>query len=107
MRRFVFLCVITFGYSPALFADCFDAVQVGDPGFVVIEKCGEPQRREREEKSATKRVELIRGSEKSSVRPVQPRIIEKWYYDASLNAATVFHLEDRGVSKKERLLREE
>ncbi len=106
MRRLVVLCVMSLGYSTALFADCFDTVAVGDPGFVVIEKCGEPQRREYQEKSPEK-VELLRGSEKSSVSPAQPRIIEKWYYDTSLNAATLFQLEDRGVIKKERLRREE
>ena len=107
MRRVVTLCVIALGYSTTAFADCFDAVQVGDPGFVVIEKCGEPLRREREERASVKRVEVIRGSEQSNVRPLHPQIIEKWYYDSSLNAATVYHLEDRGVIKKERLLREE
>ena len=107
MRHLVTLCVLTLGYSGQLLADCFDAVQVGDPGFMVIEKCGEPQRREYEEKTSGKRVEILRGSEKSSVSPQQPRIIEKWYYDTSLNAATVFHLEDRGVTKKEQLRRKE
>lgn len=107
MRRAVTLCVIALGYSTSTLADCFESVQVGDPGFVVIEKCGEPLRREYEEKASVKKVEVIRGSEPSSVRPLQPHIIEKWYYDSSLNAATLFHLEDRGVIKKERLLREE
>lgn len=106
MRPLAMLCVMSLGYSTTLFADCFEAVSVGDPGFVVIEKCGEPQRRESQEKSPD-RIELLRGSEKSSVSPAQPRIIEKWYYDTSLNAATVFQLEDRGVIKKERLRREE
>lgn len=107
MRVFAALCVMIFSYSASAFADCFEAVEVGDPGFMVLEKCGEPQRREYEEKTSGKRVEILRGSEKSSVSPQQPLIIEKWYYDTSLNAATVFHLEDRGVIKKERLRREE
>ncbi len=107
MRVIATLCVMALSYSVGAFADCFEAVRVGDPGFMVIEKCGEPQRREYTEKASGKRVELLRGSEQSSVSPVQPLIIEKWYYNTSLNAATVFHLEDRGVTKKERLLREE
>ena len=107
MRRLVTLCVLALGYSTTTLADCFEAVQMSDPEFVVLEKCGEPLRRERQEKTSVKRVEVIRGSERSSVRPLQPQIIEKWYYDSSLNAATLFHLENRRVIKKERLLREE
>lgn len=93
--------------SATAHAGCFDTVQVGEPGFVVIEKCGQPQRREREERPATKRVEMVRGTERASVKPLQPQVLESWYYDTSLNTATVIHLEDGGVTHKERLIREE
>jgi hypothetical protein len=93
-------------FSATASADCLDAVQIGDPGFVVIEKCGEPQRREREEHSRVTAVEIVRGSAIAAQLPLQPLLLERWYYDASLNAATVVYLEDGGVTKKERLLRE-
>jgi hypothetical protein len=101
------LCAITLSITGTAYADCFDAVQVGEPGFMVIEKCGEPQRREREEHARTTSVEVVRGSEAVAQRPVQLLLVERWYYDSSLNAATAISLEDGGVTKKERLLREE
>jgi hypothetical protein len=88
-------------------AACLDAVEIGEPGYMVIEKCGEPQRREREEYIPTKKVEVIRGTSRIEERPVPPIVIEKWYYDTSLNAATVIHLQDNGVTRKERLIRGE
>jgi hypothetical protein len=91
----------------SLYAGCIDMVEIGDPGFVVIEKCGEPVRREREELKRTSTVEVVRGSDAGQQRPQQPLLIERWYYDTSLNAATVIHLEDGGVSKKGRLIRQE
>jgi hypothetical protein len=80
-------------------------VEEGDPGYLVIEKCGEPQRRDRKERAA-RPIELVRGDEISAQRPVNRLVVERWYYDTSLNAATVLHLEDGGVTKKERLVRE-
>ncbi|MEN8170670.1 MAG: DUF2845 domain-containing protein [Pseudomonadota bacterium] len=105
MRQIVILFTITLGFTGFAYADCFDAVQVGDPGFVVIEKCGEPQRRERDEYARSSSVEVVRGGEVGTQRPVQPLLIERWYYDTSLNAATAISLEDGGVSKKKRLIR--
>lgn len=93
--------------SGAAGADCLAKVEIGDPGFVVIEKCGEPQRREREEHSRSSAVEMVRGSEVGAQLPLQPLRLERWYYETSLNAATVIHLEDGGVVKKEHLRREE
>ncbi len=107
MRLPVVLCAFFLSYTGEAYAGCFDAVQVGDPGFVVIEKCGEPQRREREERSRTTSIEVLRGSDVGRQQPLQPLLLERWYYDSSLNAATVIQLEDGGVAKKGRLIREE
>jgi hypothetical protein len=107
MRWRVTLFVLTATLSGTACADCFSAVQVGDPGFVVIEKCGGPQRREREERKRTTAVEVVSGSEIKTQLPRQPLLLERWYYDTSLNAATVIHLEDGGVTTKGRLIREE
>jgi hypothetical protein len=107
MRCSVPLFVLTVSFCGAADADCLSAVQVGDPGFVVIEKCGAPQRREREERSRTSPVEMVSGSEVKKQLPHQPLLLERWYYDTSLNAATVIHLEDGGVTTKGRLIREE
>ncbi len=85
-------------------ADCFESVELGDPAYLVIEKCGEPQRRDRKER-ASRPVEVLRGNEVSRQRPVNRLVIERWYYDSSLNAATVIHLEDGGVTDKQRLER--
>lgn len=106
MRFPVILLVMASGVSATAHADCFTSVQLGDPGFVVIEKCGTPERREGEELSRSRAVEMVRGSEIQAQLPLQPLRLERWYYDTSLNAATVVHLEDGGVTKKERLLRE-
>ncbi|MCW8917212.1 MAG: DUF2845 domain-containing protein [Gammaproteobacteria bacterium] len=105
MRWSIVLTVLS-AASGAASADCLTAVQLGDPAFVVIEKCGEPQRREREERSRTNAVEMVRGGEVTAQLPRQPLLLERWYYETSLNAATVIHLEDSGVVKKERLRRE-
>ena len=107
MRSVVILYAITLSFTGTAYADCFDTVQVGEPGFMVIEKCGEPQRREREERVRTTSVEIVRGSEVGTQRPVQPLLVERWYYDTSLNSATAISLEDGGVTKKERLTREQ
>lgn len=107
MRVKLIAPTMTLLLSATAYAGCIDAVQVGDPGFVVIEKCGQPQRREREEHPVTKRVEVVRGTARTTVKPLQPRVIESWYYEASLNTATVIRLEDGGVTHKERLIREE
>jgi hypothetical protein len=107
MRMSVVLGVISLLASGNIYAGCFELVEVGDPGFTVIEKCGEPQRREREELKRTKSVEVLRGQESTRQIPHQPIVRERWYYDTSLNAATVIHLEDNGVTEKGRLLREE
>jgi hypothetical protein len=105
MRWSVVLVVMSAVAGGTAGADCLEQVEIGDPGFVVIEKCGQPQRREREELPRSKAVELVRGSGVSAQLPQQPLLLERWYYDTSLNAATVVHLEDGGVMKKERLLR--
>ena len=89
----------------ALAAGCLEVVELGEPGFRVIEKCGEPVRREREERRRKDSVEVVVGGETTRQRPHQPLLLERWYYDTSINAATVIHLEDGGVIKKERLLR--
>ena len=107
MRLPVLLSILLLGLSNRLYAGCFEAVELGEPGSAVLEKCGEPQRREREEQQHTSSVEVWRGSEKANQTPHQPLLLERWYYDTSLNAATVIHLQDGGVTKKERLLRQE
>lgn len=107
MKLLAIPLVLMVAYTGAACASCFDAVEVGEPGFVVIEKCGEPQRREREERKRSTAVEVLRGSEVGKQTPHQPLLLERWYYDTSLNSATVIHLEDGGVSNKERLLREQ
>lgn len=106
MRWVGVLYAITTSITGVAYAGCFDLVEVGDPGYVVIERCGEPLRREREESARATSVEVLRGSEMAAQRPLQPLLLERWYYDTSLNAATVISLEDRSVIKKERLLRE-
>jgi hypothetical protein len=105
MRWPAVLLVMSASCTGTAFADCFSAVQLGEPGYVVIEKCGEPQRREYEERSRRIPVEVVRGSDVNAQLPLQPLRLERWYYDTSLNAATVIHLEDGGVAHKERLLR--
>ncbi len=107
MLRVMVFSVLTLGYGGVFAAECIDLVELGEPGFTVIEKCGEPQRREREERKRTGSIEVLSGSESTRQRPQQPLRLERWYYDTSLNAATVIHLEDGGVVKKERLLRQE
>lgn len=107
MRLSVMFSVLSLLASGNIYAGCFEMVEVGDPGFEVIEKCGEPQRREREEIKRSTAIEVLRGHESSRQTPHQPLLQERWYYDTSLNAATVIHLEDGGVTEKGRLLREE
>ena len=106
MLRIFVLSVFLLGYGEVVAAGCIELVELGDPGFMVIEKCGEPQRREREEHKRTTSIEVISGSERGAQRPHQPLLLERWYYDTSMNAATVIHLEDGGVTKKERLIRQ-
>ncbi len=107
MLRACALSVLLLGFGEAVSAECIDLVEVGEPGFMVIEKCGEPQRREREERRRSSTIEVVTGSGTTQQRPQQPLLLERWYYDSSLNAASVIYLEDGGVTKKERLLRPE
>lgn len=101
------LFVLVFSAAGSASAECLDVIEIGEPGYMVIEKCGEPQRRDREEYIPTKKVEVIRGTNRNDERPVPPIVIEKWYYDTSLNAATVIHMKDGGVTKKQRMIRGE
>jgi hypothetical protein len=105
MRYDGLVLVAALSLSGAVFADCYEQVQVGDPSFIVIEKCGEPERREEEVRRSAS-IEVVRGSEVSSQRPQQPMVIENWYYNTSLNAATVIRFQDGGVTQKEQLVRE-
>ncbi len=104
--RTCLLSVFLLGWGELVFAGCIDQVEIGEPGFVVIEKCGEPQRREREERKRHSSIEVLSGSESTQQRPHQPVLLERWFYDTSLNAASVIYLEDGGVTKKERLIRQ-
>ena len=105
MIRTLVFSVLTLTSLPVLSGGCLELVELGEPGFQVIEKCGEPIRREREERRRSESVEVVSGSETSRKQPHHPLLLERWYYDTSINAATVIHLEDGGVIKKERLLR--
>lgn len=93
--------------SLSAYADCFEMVEVGEQAATVIEKCGEPQRRDSKEVHGKRTVEVVRGDTVGREAVARPLYVEKWYYDSSLNRATVIHLEDGGVSKKERLVRGE
>lgn len=97
---------LLFGLSLSATAGCLEPVVVGDPVFVVVEKCGSPERRERYEESHTKPVEVLRGNTSLREYPVPPKVTEKWYYDTTLDAATVITIEDSGVTRKERLTRQ-
>ena len=105
MFRAVVFSLAAFASCQSASAGCLELVELGEPGFQVIEKCGEPIRREREERKRTSSVEVVAGNETTRQQPHQPLLLERWYYDTSINAATVIHLEDGGVIKKERLLR--
>lgn len=91
--------------SSSVYADCYELIEVGEPASMVIEKCGEPQRRDSKEVYGQRSIEVVRGDTVGREAVVRPLSVEKWYYDSSLNRATVIHLEDGGVSKKERLVR--
>jgi hypothetical protein len=84
---------------------CYDKVEVGDPVQHVIERCGEPVRRERERHTPGKPVELIRGSDTLKSYPLQPQRLEKWYYETTRDKATVIEIQDGGVLGKKRLER--
>lgn len=107
MWRNTFFIIFLTIYHQLAVAGCIEKVEVGEPGFQVIEKCGAPQRREREEHKRSATVEVVVGSELTQQRPQQPLVLERWYYDSSINAVTVIYLEDGGVVRKERLLRQE
>ncbi len=84
---------------------CYDKVEIGDPVHYVIEHCGEPVRSERDIYSPAQPVEVIRGAETVQHSPAQPQRMEKWYYDTSLNKATLIEIQDGGVIDKRRLER--
>lgn len=106
MQRVLWVLAIPLLASNDAAAGCLEVVDVGDPSYLVVEKCGKPQRRERDEMQPTKRVEVLRGTDSTAAIPSGSRVVERWYYDSSLNAVTVIHLEDGGVTAKERLQRE-
>jgi len=107
MRGSLVWCAVVISATGNASADCFEKIAVGDPSFIVIEECGPPQRLEREERVRTTPIEVLRGAEAMAQLPQRPRLLERWYYDTSLNAATVIYLEDGGVTNKARLLRQE
>jgi hypothetical protein len=106
MKQFSLFTLITLATAPAFSGEgCYEKVEVGDPVQYVIERCGEPVRRERDFSTPGKRIEVIRGSKTLSSHPVQPQQMEKWYYDTSLNTVTLIEIQDGGVLSKRRLER--
>lgn len=107
MKRLAFLTTTLFFFTPVSAGQsCFDKVEIGDPMQFVIERCGEPVRRERDIYLPSQSVEVIRGSDTLRRHPVQPQRMEKWYYDTSLDRATLIEILDGGVLNKSRLKRE-
>ena len=70
MLRVMIFSAAVFASSHVQGADCLALVELGEPGFQVIEKCGEPLRREREERrrSVRCRVRCVRYCESSRQR---------------------------------------
>jgi len=106
MKRFATLATLILISLPASAEEgCYDKVQIGDPVRVVIEQCGEPVWRERQEHSPGKSVEIIRGVDSLRTHPVQPQLMEKWYYDTTPDSSTLIEIQDSGVLSKQRLER--
>lgn len=106
MKRFATLAVLFLTALPAAAEEgCYDKVEVGDPVRQVVERCGEPKWRERQVRSPGKSVEIIRGVDSLRTHPVQPQLMEKWYYDTSPDSSTLIEIQDGGVLSKQRLER--
>jgi len=106
MKRIATFAILIFTALPALAEEgCYDKVEVGDTVQLVIERCGEPKWRERKVQSPGRSVEVIRGTNTFSSRPVQPLVTEKWYYDTNRDRSTLIEIQDGGVISKQRLER--
>jgi hypothetical protein len=107
MKRATVLAIMSLIALPLSAAeDCLDRLEMGDPVQRVIERCGEPEHRERDMQAPGKSVEIIRGTDTLRSHPVQPQVTEKWYYDVSADRATVIEILDGGVVGMRRLQRE-
>jgi len=106
MKRFASFAMLCLTTLP-IYAEggCFDKVEVGDPVRLVIEHCGEPKWREREVHSPGKSVEIIRGVDSLRTHPLEPQVMEKWYYDSSPDHSTMIEIQDGGVLSKQRMER--
>lgn len=106
MKRCGFFVILLFTTLPVLAEEgCYDKVEVGDMMQQVIERCGEPKWRERQVLSPGRSVEVIRGMHTFRSHPVQPQVLEKWYYDTTPERSTLIEIEDGGVLSKQRLER--
>lgn len=106
MKQCAVFVLLLFTALPLLAEEgCYEKVEVGDTMQQVIERCGEPKWRERQVLSPGRSVEVIRGMHTLSTHPVQPRVLEKWYYDATTDKSTLIEIEDGGVLSKQRLER--
>lgn len=106
MKRYAILVFLSLFALPGYAAQgCYDKVEVGDPVQQVIERCGEPKWRERQLHSPGKSVEIIRGVNSLQTHPVQPQLMEKWYYDTTPDQSTLIEIQDGGVLSKRKLKR--
>jgi len=106
MKRFATIVLLYLVALPIYaVAGCYDKVEVGDPMQWVIERCGEPKWRERQVHSPGKSMEVIRGVDTFRTHPVQPQVVEKWYYDTTPDHSTLIEIQDGGVLSKQRLER--
>jgi hypothetical protein len=105
MRRLFILSVFALLSAPTAAVQCYGKVEVGDTVSQVVNRCGEPVRRERKV-AQSEGVQVIRGLDSLHSKPLNPQVMEKWYYDTNLNEATVIEILDGGVISVRRLVRE-
>lgn len=107
MKKLVASAVLALLALPAVAEEqCFGKVEVGDSVSRVLERCGEPVRREQKVTKAEGGVQIIRGLDSLHTQPLNPKVLERWYYDTGLDMATVIDIVDGGVSRVRRLVRE-
>ena len=106
MKSWAAMAVLTLLVFPAVAEEqCYGKVEVGDSVAQLRDRCGEPMRRERKATGAAGGVQVIRGMDSFQTRPLNPEIMEKWYYDTSLDEATVVEVIDGRVDSVRKLLR--
>ncbi len=107
MKRLIVVTAIMLLALPAVAEEqCYGKVEIGDAVSQILERCGQPVRRERKVTGVAGGVQVIRGLDSLHTKPLNPQRMEKWYYDTSMDKATVVEILDGEVVSVRRLVRE-